>query len=314
MATLWASPAGATPPKPPGDYELRCNPYSGVCIWVLRSAVDDPGKKTTAPAEPVRKKAKPTCQLNGAPQACTSQHGNWSNSQQCYMQRVTPPPPASDPIWQGRTDGSVWACVREQGYDEGRHLVTRFIWLPGEPDTVVVDPLTLVYRAVASMQLSKPQVRTAPGAGQVGLVNMPVWLWVEKSERTWGPITRQASVPGLTVAATAQVKAVNWSLGDGKTLRCEGAGTAYDKSFGIKDSPDCGHRYVKTSRQQADCRYTVSATAQWDIRWQSSSGDTGQISMTQQAATQLRIGEAVPVLVDPDAAEVAGAAGQGRSC
>ncbi|WP_343976896.1 MULTISPECIES: hypothetical protein [Kribbella] len=43
----------------------------------------------------------------------------------------------------------------------------------------------------------------------------------------------------------------------------------------------------------------MSATAQWSITWESTLGDTGQIDMTQQATTQLRIGEAVPVLVDP---------------
>jgi hypothetical protein len=176
--------------------------------------------------------------------------------------------------------------------------------LAGPPDTVVVDPVTLAYQAVAAMQLQPPVVRSVPGLGQVGLVNMPVWLWVEKSENTWGPITRQASVPGLTVTATAKVKALDWSMGDGKTVRCEGAGTPYSKSFGIKASPDCGHQYRKSSREQVDCRYKVGATARWDITWQSTLGDTGQISMTQQAATQLQIGQAVPVLVDPAGEQV----------
>jgi hypothetical protein len=170
---------------------------------------------------------------------------------------------------------------------------------------VVTDPVTLAYQAIALMKLKEPQVRSAPGVGQVGLVNMPVWLWVEKSENTWGPIERDASVPGLTVTATAKVTAVDWSMGDGKTVRCEGAGTAYQKSFGIKPSPDCGYLYRKTSREQADCKYKVGATARWDITWQSTLGDTGQISMTRQAATQLQIGEAVPVLVDPNADQAA---------
>ncbi|MGC4941821.1 hypothetical protein [Kribbella sp. DT2] len=218
---------------------------------------------------------------------------------------MNPPPPYDDPIWTGKdpTKGGVWACLREQGYDEGRHLVTRFVWIEGEPDIEVVDPLTLVYRAIAEMKLGKPQVGTTPGAGQIGLVNMPVWLWVTKSENTWGPITRSASVPGLTVNVKAQVNAVDWSLGDGKTLRCETSGTPYDKSFGIKDSPDCGHRYLKTSRDQPSCKYDVTATTHWDITWESTLGDTGQIPMTQSAATQLQIGEAVPVLVDPDGSE-----------
>jgi hypothetical protein len=164
----------------------------------------------------------------------------------------------------------------------------------------VVDPMTLVYQAVGMMQLAPPLIKTAPTAGQIGLVNMPVWLWVTKSENTWGPIVRSASVPGLTVTVTAQVKAVNWGLGDGNTIRCEGTGTPYTKAMGVKDSPDCGHRYKKTSHELPGCKYPVTATAQWDIHWRSTLGDAGQISMTQQAATQLRIGEAVPVLVDPN--------------
>ncbi|WP_344154065.1 hypothetical protein [Kribbella yunnanensis] len=226
--------------------------------------------------------------------------GNWSNSRQCYMQRENPPPPFDDYRWQGHTDGSIWACTRQQGYDEGEHLVTEWVWLPGEPDTVVIDPVTLAYRAIASMQLAPPLVKSAPGAGQVGLVNMPVWLWVTKTENTWGPIKREASVPGLTVTATAQVAAIDWTMGDGKTVRCKGAGTPYVKSMGIKDSPDCGHRYTKTSSKLKDCKYPVTATARWEIEWQSTLGDTGQINLTQDAATQLRIGEAVPVLVDPE--------------
>ncbi|TCC65603.1 hypothetical protein E0H73_01300 [Kribbella pittospori] len=252
------------------------------------------------------KKTKPVCEFHGAAQACVdAQLGNWSNGKQCYMRREVPQPPPGDYRWQGHTDGSIWACVREQGYDEGRHLVTEWVWLPGEPDTVVIDPVTLAYRAVAEMQLAPPLVKSAPGVGQIGLVNMPVWLWVEKTENTWGPIVRSASVPGLSVTATAHVKAVNWALGDGNTVRCEGSGTPYNKAIGIKDSPDCGHRYKKTSRELPKCTYPVTASAQWDITWQSTLGDTGQISMTQQAATQLRIGEAVPVLVDPDGGEVA---------
>lgn len=297
-------PAQALPDPPPG-YKWVCDVLAGHCDLILESKLSEDEEDKTVPGQPVGQKTKPMCQFNGAPQACTDADlGNWSNSQQCYMQRWDPQPPPGDPRWEGHTDGSVWACVRELGYDEGQHLVTRWVWLPGAPDTVVVDPVTLAYRAIADMQLAPPQVKSAPGPGQVGLVNMPVWLWVVKSENTWGPIEREASVPGLSVTATARVKAVNWSMGDGKTVRCEGAGTAYSKAMGVKDSPDCGHRYRKTSREQADCKYKVTATADWDITWQSTLGDTGQIAMTQQAATQMQIGEAIPVLVDPDGDQV----------
>ncbi|MET7281542.1 hypothetical protein ABZS29_25125 [Kribbella sp. NPDC005582] len=169
---------------------------------------------------------------------------------------------------------------------------------------MVIDPLTLAYRAIAEMHLAPPLIQSAPGATQVGLVNMPVWLWVTKSENTWGPIEREASVPGLTVTAKAQVTAIDWTMGDGKTVRCRGAGTPYAKSMGIKDSPDCGHRYKKTSSKLKDCKYPVTATAHWNITWESTLGDDGEINQTQVATTQLRIGEAVPVLVDPNDSSV----------
>jgi hypothetical protein len=315
LSSSWAAPDALAEGDPPPGYEKVCVKALHTCYFQLKSEVTDDGKKASdqQPGK-TQQIQKPVCRFGGTPQACTSDLGNWSNTHQCYLQRMDPPPPYDNPIWAGKTNGAVWACLREQGYDEGRHLVTRFIWIPGEPDTVVVDPLTLVYRAIAEMKLDKPQVRTTPGAGQIGLVNVPVWLWIAKSENTWGPITRSASVPGLTVNVKAQVKAVNWSLGDGKTLRCETAGTPYDKSFGIKDSPDCGHRYVKTSHEQPNCKYNLTATTQWDITWESTLGDTGQLPMTQSAGTQVQIGEAVPVLVDPNSNAQAPTAPKSASC
>lgn len=309
-AVALASGAAVALPDPPPGYGWYTDPDSGEVTLVLIANL--PGEHThdTEGTDPVATK-KPSCQFHGGAQACTSSLGNWSNSQQCYMRREVPQPPPGDYRWQGHTDGSIWACTREQGYDKGKHIVTKWVWLPGKPDTVVVDPVTLVYQAIASMDLAPPLIKTAPDAGQIGLVNMPVWMWVTKSENTWGPIVRSASVPGLSVTATAQVKAINWSMGDGKTVRCEGPGTPYSKAMGTKASPTCGHRYVKTSHKLPHCKYPVTAVAQWDITWQSTLGDNGQISMTQQATTQLRIGEAVPVIVDPHGGDVTvpGAAG-----
>jgi hypothetical protein len=271
-------------------------------VWVLGSYYNRKRIGRNAPGKLGGEEVKPHCELRGAAVSCIDEEfGNWSNGQGCYLKFESPQPAKSDPRWNGHTDGSIWACVREQGYDQGRHLVSKWVWLPGPPDTVVADPLTLAYEAIAKMKLAAPQIQTAPGPGAIGLVNMPVWLWVTKAANTWGPITRDAHVPGLRVVATAQVKAMTWTLGDGQTIRCEGPGTPYKTTYGISDSPTCGYRYRKTSREQPNCRYTVTARADWDITWQSTLGDTGQLEMTQQSAVQLRIGEARPVLVDPNA-------------
>ncbi|GAA2787375.1 hypothetical protein GCM10010522_00670 [Kribbella solani] len=297
-AIAYSEPPPGPPPSP--GLEWVCGYRS--CQWIAKSYVT-PGAPPSTPGTPGKhaKQTKAVCTFRGAPQQCTdAQLGNWSNQHQCYMRREVPSPPPGDVRWQGHTNGSIWACVREQGYDGGRHLVTEWVWLPGRPDTVITDPETLAYEAIAKMHLLPPLVRSAPGIGEVGLVNMPVWLWVAKTENTWGPIERVASVPGLSVTAKARVVAVDWSLGDGQTVRCEGAGTAYTVAMGVRDSPDCGHRYKKTSRALADCKYPVTATARWKVSWESTLGEAGQLDLTQVAAAQLRIGEAVPVLVDPD--------------
>ncbi|MEU8227933.1 hypothetical protein, partial [Kribbella sp. NPDC048915] len=283
-------------------YEWVCLGYH--CQWTVRDTIITT-TVTTSNGTPEKDESstRTECTFKGAVQPCIdAQLGNWSNSHQCYMKREEPPP-RDDPRWQGHADGSIWACQREQGYDQGRHIVTEWIWLPGEPDTIVVDPMTLVYRAVAAMQLEAPLIETAPAAGQIGLVNMPVWMWVNKTENTWGPIERTASVPGLSVTASARVTAVDWAVGDGKVVRCKGPGTPYTEAMGTKASPTCGHRYVKTSAKLPGCKYPVTATARWSITWRSTLGDTGQISMDRQATTQLRIAEAVPVLVDPEGGE-----------
>jgi hypothetical protein len=292
------------PPKPEGDYVLRL--VQGVYIWVARSTLPG-GRQTPKPGHPPKKgrDTKVTCEFRGAPQACVDPElGSWSNSHQCYMKQVIPQPPPNDFRWQGHTDGSIWACTREQGYDDGRHIVAEWVWLPGKPDVILPDPVTLAYEAIAKMRLAAPLIRTAPGRGEIGIVNMPVWLWVVTTEETWGPIERSASVPGLTVTATARVKAVNWSLGDGTTIRCDGPGTPYTKEMGARNSPTCGHTYTRTSHEEPNCRYPVTAVAQWQITWRSTLGDVGDISTTRRAATQVRIGEAVPVLVAPGGGEV----------
>ena len=87
-----------------------------------------------------------------------------------------------------------------------------------------------------------------PEEGKTGLLGLPTYLWVDNpGARTLGPIsdsdTRETSPSRLT----AKVDHVTWSLGDGATVTCAGAGTPYQDSFGAAPSPTCGHMYRKPS-------------------------------------------------------------------
>jgi hypothetical protein len=87
-----------------------------------------------------------------------------------------------------------------------------------------------------------------PGADRMGLIGLPTWMWVNQPDaHTWGPITRSVSAGGVTATVTARVDRVVWDMGDGATVTCATPGTPYEDHYGNTDSPDCGHRYTRTS-------------------------------------------------------------------
>jgi hypothetical protein len=149
--------------------------------------------------------------------------------------------------------------------------------------------------AVDQMHLSAVEIGIAPkpGADSVGLVGMPVWMWARNpDDHTVGPLTASASAGGITITATAKLLRVTWDMGDGSQVVCDTAGTPYNPSFGREKSPDCGHVYMKSSSDQPDRRFTVTATSDWVITW-SGAGQTGTIRLGGLTrSTQITIGEA----------------------
>jgi hypothetical protein len=125
-----------------------------------------------------------------------------------------------------------------------------------------------------------------------------MWL-AQVNERTWGPVSRTASIPGLSVTATAKVSRVLWSMGDGGQVACATPGTPFDPAGGVQPSPDCGYQYERISASQPNGRYTVTARAEWTVTWRSTLGETGTISLPLSSSVSIKIGELRPVLVDP---------------
>ncbi len=206
--------------------------------------------------------------------------GNWDNVRGCYLEPVTPQPPFSDAIWNGNKTGSVFLCAWGPG---GRAYQ---VWLASGPVSAP-DPRVLAQQAVTQMRLRGVTVGMAPNAtpGAVGLVGLPIWLWVVAPDaNTWGPVTKTASAGGYSVSATGKVTQVVWSMGDGGAVACTSPGTPYSDSFGLTPSPDCGYRYTKQGT------YTVTATSYWTITW-SGVGQSGVIRQTYSSSVVVTIGE-----------------------
>jgi hypothetical protein len=164
-------------------------------------------------------------------------------------------------------------------------------WLASPPDgfgAPSITPGELAARAVNQMQLAGPAIGMTPDPGRAGLVGVPVWLWTAVTPTTWGPNSATASVPGLSVMATAQASKVVWDMGDGNKVTCANPGTAY--YTGGVESPTCEHIYQTSSAAQPRGAYPVTATTTWQVTW-AGGGASGSLTVTRTSATTVRIGE-----------------------
>lgn len=277
----------------------KVNHWYGKCIIEVTDPADPPSAGAE-PADPVGNdtgrggNGKPKCvnQTTDKNVPCSDGQGFWSNANQCYVEAMDPPPPRGDPIWAGNTTGAIYQCGPGGGAIRGGG----FLFWAGAPPAgpaAPPDPGALAQQVVESMQLHAIGIGIVPepGTSSVGLIGMPTWMWVaQPSATTWGPISRSASAGGVTVAVTAKVDRVEWDMGDGQVVTCTTPGTPYADHYGKSNSPDCGHRYTRTSVGESGDAYTVSATSYWVIDW-TGGGQTGTINMDFTDSTQIRVGE-----------------------
>jgi hypothetical protein len=218
----------------------------------------------------------------------------------CTYTVANPQPPASHPVWGGRTavDGAVYlqVCARPDGYGSGYR--TEFVFVAAGTEAPVgpaigpaIDPRVLAEQAIATMTLQAPAIRTAPPPGSAsGLVGLPVWLWTEQGELTTGPTRQTASAGGVTVTAVGQVSRVVWDMGDGTAVVC-GAGTPY-RPGATGSSPDCGHVYDRASSRHVPggAGWPITATSTWTITW-TGGGLSGTETLELSSSAELPVGE-----------------------
>jgi hypothetical protein len=165
-------------------------------------------------------------------------------------------------------DGGWYVEVCLIGDGKGGPQTSAPMWIDG-PAPAAVDPAVVARQAVSQLNLPAPEIRVNPAANAARLVRVPVWLWVDQS--TWGPRSATASVPGLSVTATATPEQVSWKPGDGTApVVCAGAGTPWRAGMNPSSTSSCSHPYQKSGR------YTLTATVTWTVSW-AGGGQTGTV-------------------------------------
>ncbi|WP_435107142.1 hypothetical protein [Nocardiopsis synnemataformans] len=154
-----------------------------------------------------------------------------------------------------------------------------------------MDFEALAFAARAAFTLSEPSISMSPSADSPVLVRVPVWMWIGTED--WQEETATATVPGGSVTVTATPSSTSWSMGDGTTADCEGAGTAYDpqEHDPAEESPDCGHTYTLIGT------HDLTASLSWDVEWSSSDGESGTLpALVTETSTSVRVVESSGVV------------------
>ncbi len=268
----------------------RQNQYFGTCTIEIPAGPQGPVAQPVSDAGPSRGRG-PSCVHLGQEVPCSDPlFGAWSNDNQCYIRRSDPQPPPSSPLWQGRyPDGAIYDCLDPSSgpYSNG----ARF-WLPNGADAGMT-PQQAAEAVVRRMDLRAPDIGIVPEdrPGSIGAVGAPVYMWTARGPATTGPQTLTGSAGGITITATARVDRTVWGMGDGTTVTCRTPGTPYEDRFGFSPSPDCGHRYTRTSAGQPRSAYPVTATAFWVVDWTGPGGSSGRITLDLTSRTSIQVGE-----------------------
>lgn len=173
--------------------------------------------------------------------------------------------------------------------------VERWEWVDFE-DVPTITPEQVAQAWFASITLDPVQIRLAPPAGTSGLVGLPVWLGLNYTENSLGPIVDpdgQHCIDGVCVTIEAVVTTVDWAMGDGNSVSCEpGQHKVWQQGIDFRaPGTNCHHYYHQTSRDQAGGQYQITATSNWVVNWSDTSGPGEPLTTSRDATVSLQIDE-----------------------
>lgn len=154
-------------------------------------------------------------------------------------------------------------------------------------------PADVALMALAQLRLENPKISVNPADGNLGLVGLPVWMWINSQDKhVWSTewLSQPLNLGGVSVTAYARSVKVVWNMGDGNTVVCNGPGRPYQPSD-LGDMSKCGHKYVTTSRGKTGDKFTVTGTVYWEAYYTDAAGSHPLPGMTGTDTTTTRIGE-----------------------
>ncbi len=187
--------------------------------------------------------------------------------------------PGSNPNDEPSGKGAYYLVECSDGYRD-------VIWIPKKFDPGVT-PEQLAREAYKLIPITPPKALTAPPRGKEGLVGLPHWFYLAKGE--WTARSKRLRTGLVWAEATATPQRMTVSTGDGKTITCDGPGTAYDPARSADEQTStCSYRYPRPNSA-----YRVTVTVTWGGTWHGSGGTGGTLPpITRSVTFPIRVVEA----------------------
>jgi hypothetical protein len=192
----------------------------------------------------------------------------------------------SEGLWgkENQVDGTWY---RKICYDADGLASATIEWAPPR-----LNPVQLAQQALNEVPVPQPGINMNPSSDKGAVTNVETWLWIDRSQ--WQPVSASASAGNVTVTTTAAPDHVVYDMGNGDKVTCNGPGTPYDPNRPAADqSTDCSYTYTRSSANQPDGRYVVTATVFYAVAWSATGIAAGGTlaPITQSSSVAIRVSE-----------------------
>ena len=165
--------------------------------------------------------------------------------------------------------GKHWALM-----DCGAGTAPQALLVPNGTVAPPVTPQQLVH-ALGGLAVPRLRPATAPPRGTDGLVGLPEWFWVPRSEWHARSVTVAAGPVWATV--TAAPLSLTFQPGAGLSpVTCQGPGAVYNRHKpAVQQHTNCSYTFLQPSADLPANAYRASVTVTWRVTWTGSGGAGG---------------------------------------
>ncbi|HET9893571.1 MAG TPA: hypothetical protein VFQ44_01305 [Streptosporangiaceae bacterium] len=273
-ACLTLAPAASAAPASPSA--PAASPSGGGCYpidftWICIDSGGAPGSPGSGGS------SKVTC--------------TYTKASEAILERTGTGPPAPGYQWD------IMTCPGAAGSSIGGQLVQ----VNKKTGTPSISPIELLKIAIGELSIPALAAKTAPPMGKDGLVGLPEWFWVPKSE--WKNTSVTVTAGPVFAIATAKPTTMTYVPGGGlSSVSCSGPGSAFATGEPASGQHTrCSYTYGQPSAGQPGNAYQAAVVVTWTISWTGSGGAGGTITTgyTTGTAFGVRVAQSEALVTTP---------------